>query len=202
MNQARLTRRSYHSKSPDISFLGELSLRKARTHEFCGPARRTLAMLLAQRTQGPVFWIQPRWMPDRMNPAGMASFLDPSRFLFVTIDRAEDLLWSMEEVLRSGAAPLAVADLPGTPGLTAIRRLHLAAETGAEEGAHTPLGLILTPDRGGAQGVESRWHITPTHGLSSDRWQLSRLRARQAPEQSWTVFRDAKIIQLQKQKLK
>lgn len=148
---------------PALDVLGAMALRLARLHEFCGPARHMLAMLAAGATQGPVFWIAPAWATDALNPDGMAALAGPGRFVFLSPRREEDLLWTLEEVLRSGAVPLAVADLPRPPGMTAVRRLHLAAETGAKAGMGAPLGLILTPGEGGAPAVETRWHMAPAH---------------------------------------
>ncbi len=165
----------------------EVSLTLTRLHEACGTARYSFALWLARATQGPVFWIAPSWTSAPLNPDGMAQFTHPGRFTFVSPNRAEDLLWCMEEVLRAGIVPLVVADLPGLPSLTPVRRLHLAAETGAAETGQKPLGLILTPDMGGAQGVESRWHMMPDHTPQRDAWLLTRLRARTQPPQSWQV---------------
>jgi protein ImuA len=167
--------------------MGDLSLATARLHEVCGAARRTFALAVAGAMEGPVLWIAPGWMPERLNPEGMRGLVQPSRLLFVTPRRAEDLLWSMEEALRSGTVPLVVADLPEAPGLTPVRRLQLAAETGAAEGACRPVGLILTP-QGAAPGVETRWSLTPRHpGTREERWEMRRLRARTLPEAAWTV---------------
>ena len=148
---------------PALSVLGEVVLERARMHEGCG------------------------WVPERLYMPGVRQFMQPGRLIFVTVKRAEDLLWSMEEALRSGAVPLVVADLPDTPGLTPVRRLHLAAETGAQEGHCAPVGLLLTPGDGGAQGVESRWHMTPHHAPGLERWQLERRRARMLPPKGWLV---------------
>ncbi|MEX0309575.1 MAG: ImuA family protein [Tateyamaria sp.] len=160
-----------------------------RVHEACGPARHRLALWLAAQTTGPVLWIAPDWSTETLNPCGMMPFLDPARLILVQPKRAEDVLWSMEEALRSGAVALAVADLPGLPGLTPVRRMHLAAEKGGTGKGAAPLGLLLTPGMGGAQGVESRWHLAPDHAGSPGRWRLTRLRARTAPEQAWSVTR-------------
>lgn len=187
---AHLLDRKSHRKrgAPRLAFLGDLTLDRARVHEFCGSARRRLALKTAGALQGPVFWIRPAWGTDMINPDGFLKLADPGRFVFLTPKRPEDLLWCMEEILRAGLVPLSVADLPQPPGLTAVRRLHLAAEAGATEGRVAPLGLILTPGQGGAPGVETRWSLTPRHGAGGDEaWALARLRARMQPEKTWRL---------------
>ncbi|EEW25652.1 ImuA family protein [Rhodobacter ferrooxidans] len=181
---------------------GGLALLRGRVHEFCGMARRSLAALLLAESSGPVLWISPGWQPERLFPDGLRHFADPGRLIFAQARRPEDLLWAAEESLRSGAVPLVVVDLLTPPGLTPVRRLHLAAETGAEAAHHAgraaPLGILMTPGNGGAQGVESRWQLTSVltadPGLSgaatTGAWQLTRLRARLEPPAAWTLLRD------------
>ena len=170
----------------------ELSLSKGRVHEACGPARQTFAMWLAVRTQGPVIWIAPGWAKAKLHSDGIARWIDPARLVFVHPNREEDLLWSMEETLRSGAVSLTIADLATLPGLTQIRRMHLAAENGAQSGQGTPLGLLLTPGQGGAPGVETRWSLACRHAKEQDGWNLERLRARTAPHKSWHILQSQK----------
>lgn len=165
----------------------DLALAQGRVHEAAGSARRSFALWLAARTVGPVFWIAPSWSTEKLNPDGLQPWIDPARFVFVSPTRAEDLLWTMEEVLRAGAVACAVVDLPALPTLTQVRRMHLAAETGGAEGQHLPLGLLLTPGQGGAPGVETRWLLTTRHKQGQDHWQLDRTRARTAPAKSWIV---------------
>lgn len=179
------------SSLPVFATEPEMCLPYGRLHEVCGIARQRFALWVAAQTQGPVLWISPSWGVDQLNACGIASILNPARLIFVTPRRAEDVLWSMEEALRSGVVDLAVADVPGLPGLTQVRRMHLAAETGGQDRRTSPLGLLMTPGMGGAQGVETRWALTPTHTAPDLSWRLDRLRARTAPVQSWTITQDA-----------
>jgi protein ImuA len=183
------------SKSRPTQILIEpLSLSRGRVHEFCGPSRHMLAAFVMRETTGLVIWIHPGWQDDRLLPDGLCEMADPGRLVFASARRPEDLFWSMEEALRSGAVAMVVTELTAPPTLTPVRRLNLAAEAGLEtarsSGRLAPIGLLLTPGDGGAQGIESRWHLVPHHGASITAWQLSRLRARIEPPKTWTVERD------------
>lgn len=184
MHHNVLLDRRPHRATPGQPFLGRLELAQARVHELCGPARHTLAMMIAGGMEGPVIWVRAAWEGARLHGPGMARMMDPGRVVFVDAARPVDLLWTLEEVLRSGAVPLVVGDLPNPPGLTPMRRMQLACEAGAGQGVR-PLGLILTPE-GAAPGAESRWRMDPAHG-AEDGWRLTRARDRQAPPRSWQV---------------
>ncbi len=186
------------SRRPDAlqSLAGDLTLQRGRVHELCGPSRQMLAARIMGKSQGPVVWIRPGWAPERLNAAGLQPLADPARLILVQAARDDGLLWAAEEALRSGAAPLVIAELLAPPALTPTRRLHLSAETGAEaarrDNATPPLGLLLLPGLGGAQGVESRWHMTPAPSRSllwadEDSFTLTRLRARLLPPASWSL---------------
>ncbi|MFT6103940.1 MAG: protein ImuA [Paracoccaceae bacterium] len=187
MHDSVLLSRHTHLQRPVLQVAGPMALNLGRVHELCGNARRTLALQVAACCTGPVIWIAPGWAGERLNGEGMCRWVDPGRLIFVSPMRAEDLLWSMEESLRSGAVALVVSELPEPPGLTPVRRLHLAAETGGEQGRGAPLGLLLTPSPGGAPGIESRWSLSLAHRANENRWELERLRARAAPPGRWIL---------------
>lgn len=182
-----LLSRAPHRPDAGQPLLGDLRLARARVHEAHGAARQVFALLLARAMTGPVFWIAPGWEPARLYAPGLVNIgVDPGRVTFVTAGHAMDLLWTLEEVLRSGAVPLVVGELPGPPGLTPMRRMQLAAEAGAAQG-QPPIGLVLTPE-GGATGAESRWRMEPDHTPGHSRWQLARERARSEPPADWAVM--------------
>jgi protein ImuA len=134
-----------------------------------------------------VIWITTLKTFETLNPDAMADHAEPGNVVFVQAARSADLLWAMEETLRSGCAPVVVGDLPAPPAMTPVRRLHLAAETGCGAGLCRPLGLLLTPEEGGAPGIETRWGLTPAYQSGLPRWTLSRLRARMAPPRDWVM---------------
>lgn len=185
---SHLLKRAPERARPRVELLPDIRLEQARAHEACGASRRVFALWLAARLEGPVLWITPGWGMEQLNPHGVHDFMDPNRILYVKAQRAEDLLWSVEETLRAGVIPLVVADLPAPPGLTPVRRMHLAAEEGGETQKPPPMALLLTPGDGGAQGVESRWHMAPAFGEQPRLWRLDRVRARTRPPQSWHLY--------------
>ncbi len=182
MNLSLLSRHQ-RPKRRSIQLFEGADLEDARVHECSGVSKHLFALLVAQKTQGPVFWISLTHRRDHINPQGFQSLISPHHFIFITAKRHIDALWSMEEALRSPAPRLVVADVDTYPALTPTRRLHLAAEHG------NTLGLLLTPQTGGAQGIETRWHMTPQHSPSQQSWHLSRTKARGAPPQNWTLIK-------------
>ncbi len=172
-----------------------ITLATGRVHELCGAARRTLALHIAAAAGAPVIWIAPAHAPVVLNADGIAALAAPQSILFVSAERETDMLWAMEEALRSGAVSTVIADLAAAPAMTPVRRLHLAAETGASAGHCKPLGLLLTPGAGGAQGIETRWQMDPTHAPGQNRWTLIRSRARMAPPARWQVDADRLVPQ-------
>ncbi len=178
-----------------------LRLRSGRAHEFCGPARRLLAVWTMARLPAgaPVIWIGPRWGMDRLCPLGLRDWASPEGLIHVAPAREAECLGCAEDSLRTGAVALVVVDLPTPPALTPLRRLHLAAEAGLlrrrtasrTAGLHA---LVLTPATGGTPGVESRWHLAPCPARDAPpyapvqpAWQLHRLRARMAPPAAWVL---------------
>lgn len=185
-----ITRKS-HKPTSELIFAKaeseELSLPFNRTHEVCGPSRRAFSLMLASLMQGPILWIKSHWHRQDLNAQGIVNFLDPSRITFVEPKRTDDVLWCMEEVLRSGCTPTVIAECDTPPPLTPIRRLHLATEHGAQMSKGKLLPLILIPSDGGAQGIETRWHMSPRHDATHNRWLIERRRARMSPPAAWTL---------------
>jgi protein ImuA len=94
--------------------------------------------------------------------------LDPGQFIFVTPSRASDVLWAMEEGLRSKALAAVVGQIDDV-GLTPARRLALAAAA-----AHTPCLLVANARAGPVAAVATRWRVGPMRsGSVPGRWRMS-----------------------------
>ena len=191
-----------HAPAADeLALAPGVALARARAHEAAGPARAVFALLAAARLSGPVLWLQAGRAGERLLGDGIRAFLDPARLVFARARKPAEALWAAEEALQDRPRcrwwwPISTAP----PELTAVRRLHLAAEAGALRGGAAPLALLLTPGNGGAPGIETRWHLAPAPGWggasASGRWQLSRARARMAPERTWEAWLEDGRLQL------
>ena len=178
-------------------------------HEFAGSGPETehaaaAALLIAgllARTRGHVLWAMER--RDLFSPALAAAGLAPGRIIFAEAPHA--VLAVMEEGLRhggatTGALAAVVGELEGRLGLTASRRLLLAA--GA---AGTP-ALVLRrsrrhddPEHDAPSAALSRWRVAAlpsppplpeapdVPGLGRARWRLDLVRLRGGEPRSWIV---------------
>lgn len=105
-----------------------------------------------------IAWLAPPHLPYA--PALADAGLDPARMLVIRPRAGLDMLWAMEQALRSGACA-AVLGWTGAASDQALRRLKLAAEEGhspgflfrppihREESSPAALRLLLTAGDGG-----------------------------------------------------
>ena len=163
-------------------------LPRAALHEVLGNdtgnAAAGFCVALAARLAGStglVLWC--RRGHDPYGP-GLALFgLDPRRLIVARGRAGRDVLWAMEEGLRSGVL---AAVLGETRELAPIarRRLQLAAETGGVT------GLVLRPPAAKtAPGAAlTRWRIAPAPGTAAGpRWRVELEHCRGGMPAAWLV---------------
>lgn len=148
-----------------------------------------LAACLAQAHPGPVLWCRMQSVSrdwGGLYGPGLAAFgLDPARLILVDVARSRELLWVVEESLRTSVLSGVIADFGDEArgvDLTAGRRLQLAAES-----CGTP-ALLLTGHRGvlPAGAAVTHWRIAfapsrqhpLTGGLGLPVWQVRLERCR------------------------
>jgi protein ImuA len=151
---------------PDLALI-----RSGRMHEATGAGRRAFAAVLAGRLSGPVLWVRESWLADTLCPQGLRPFFDPARLVLARPTGSLAVLQVTEEALRSGAAPLVIAELAEATDLTVSRRLQLAAGTGGGR------GICLLPEaRTRPNAAETRWLCTPIpevgSGAGRQLWEL------------------------------
>ncbi|WP_296762535.1 hypothetical protein [Sediminimonas sp.] len=147
------------------------SLAPARVHEAQGRGRQAFALLQAARHAGPLIWV----LTPRAHHLPMLRGLPDGvgqRLHVIRPENEINLLWAVEESLRSPAVGLVIAE-PGKPlSLTAGRRLQLAAEAGRTT------GLMLIREGQGSNAAETRWHCAPVASEDRDstlhRWSLNK----------------------------
>lgn len=133
---------------------------------------------------------------------GLAAFrLEPRRLVVVRGRNDREVLWAMEEGLRSGVLAAVVAEVAKL-GLSASRRLQLAAEAGGATGLllrprSAALGpsaalsrwrLEAAPSAPGASETEVLDHPGPNPGpIGAVRWRAELWRCRGAAPHAWTI---------------
>lgn len=147
-------------------------LRPSRVHEVCGPAAYAFAALTAGRLS-PVLWVREAWLPETLNPLGLAPMLDPAGLLLARTRNQTDSLAVAEEALKDGGAPFVAIEITRPLDLREGRRLQLAAKAGQTT------GLCLIPEGMGSNAAETRWHCSPVFDAEAAdstlmRWELTK----------------------------
>lgn len=154
-------------------------------HEAEGPARRGFALVQAARHRGQVIWVLPAHVAQLPMLRGLPEGLGERLHLLRPAGEA-DLLWAVEECLRSPGVGLVIAEPEKPLSLLAGRRLQLAAEAGATT------GLMLVREGQGSNAAETRWHCAPLPSEEGDstpqQWELKK--NKKGTTGFWTVHRN------------
>ena len=121
-------------------------------------------------------------------PALAAFGLDPTKLIIARVRRSRDVLWVMEEGLRSAQLGAVLGEIDDI-SLFASRRLQLAAETSGVTAFLLRKGALAPLDRLPPCAAVTRWRVRPApgNGLARPTWQLELLRCRGGLPRSWTV---------------
>ncbi|HWE75449.1 MAG TPA: hypothetical protein VG328_19975 [Stellaceae bacterium] len=154
-----------------------------------GAASLFLAGILARLTPPrPVLWCLQR--ADLHAPGLALAGLDAKRLVLLRAPNERDLLWAMEEGLRSRALAAVVGEVDAL-SMSASRRLQLAAEsTGV-------VGFVLhrTASEAAASAAVTRWRVAALPsalvagepGIGQPRWRVELLRCRGGVPKAWDV---------------
>lgn len=152
------------------------------------------AGILARLGSGPVLWCLKR--PDLYGPGLTAHGLDPARLVLVSALRDDDILWAIEEGLRTPGLAAVVGEIGHLP-MVAGRRLQLAAE---RSGVTALLlrrwhnGEEAAAERERPSAALTRWRIAAlpsadinVPGIGLPRWRVELLRCRGGAPVAWQV---------------
>lgn len=165
-----------------VNLTDPFDLHPQRVHEAEGRGRRAFALFQAARHPGPLVWIVPSHAPEMPMLRGLPHGVGERLHLLRPVGET-DLLWSVEEALRSAPISLVIAEPEKPLSLTAGRRLQLAAEAGRTT------GLMLIRQNAGSNATETRWTCEPLASASADstlhHWALSK--NKKGTLANWTV---------------
>jgi protein ImuA len=140
----------------------------------------------------PSFGLRPYGPHGRLYGHGLRALgLDPTRLILVETAHRKDVLWAIEEAVRSGA-PAAVAGIIDKLDLKLSQRLQLAAIE-----AGLPLFLLRPAQNLEASAAATRWRVGTAEAardrfglITRPRWHLQLERARNGRPGEWVVEYD------------
>jgi protein ImuA len=146
---------------------------------------------IAARLDGMLLWVLTR--RDLFAPGLAMAGLGPDRLIYAECRKEEDALAVAEEGLRHGSLGAVIVEV-GRAGMTATRRLQLAAEDSGTA------ALLLRRWRSGADpllvpsAAATRWRLgcapsepLPAPGIGRPRWNIELVRQRGGPAHHWIM---------------
>jgi protein ImuA len=154
----------------------------------------SLLARLARRHGGPVLWCLAAG--DLYAPGLAARGLAPERLIVARCHDDTDILWAMEEGLRSAALAAVLGEV-GTLAPTAGRRLQLACETGGVTGfvlRRWRKAATAEAQRAAPSAAVTRWRVAaaPSHaadgpGIGLPLWRVELMRCRGGTPAAWLM---------------
>ena len=140
------------------------------------------------RNSGVVLWISSK---RSLFPPALQQFgIDPSRIIFIDLQRDKELNWVMEEAVKCHGLAAVISELPELD-FTTSRRLQLAAEQSRVT------GFIIRSSSKKIQTTAcfTRWEISPLPsiitgdlpGVGYKRWKVDLLKVRNGKPGSWDL---------------
>lgn len=155
-----------------------------------------------QRSNAPVLWVQDRLSRKEAGVPYLPG-MGGVGIILVTVTRAVDVLWALEEGLRCKALSAVVGELWGEPpalSFTATKRLALRAEA-----SDLPCWLIRRASAPNLSAARERWRIASlpsgahphdAQSPGSPRWKAELFRSRTGRPGSWVASYDREADRL------
>ncbi len=149
------------------------------------------------RTDAAILWVQDRLSQVESGRPYLPGLRPRRQVLHLTLPRAADVLWAMEEGLRCAALSAVIGEVWGTPAVldfTATRRLATRAEA-----SDMPCWLIRRGASADLSAARNRWRIAALPSLAppddpqapgDPRWQVELFRSRRAHPGAWVATYD------------
>jgi protein ImuA len=149
------------------------------------------------RTEVSILWVQDHMSQNESGRPYLPGLMTKQPMIHITLPRAEDVLWAMEEGLRCASLAAVIGEVWGAPPVldfTATKRLATRAEA-----SNLPCWLVrrgAVPDLSAARNrwrvasLPSRAHPHDPMAPGDPRWQVELFRSRQAPPGIWVARYD------------
>jgi protein ImuA len=148
-------------------------------------------------TNAPVLWVQDHMSQNEAGRPYLPGFPAQRPMVHVTLSRAADVLWAMEEGLRCTSLAAVIGEIWGDPSVldfTATKRLATRAET-----SNLPCWLVRRGASPDLSAARNRWRIASLPSMlhphdpqapGDPRWQVELFRSRQAQPGTWVATHD------------